>query len=112
MQFRYCPQDCEKPVGKNLGCFLTSQQHELFPSHPWADAELENLMELDTPGLDFPGIVAQATGFISFSLQGLRAPLEAPEPLMTEPGTFGGSCCVVHPVSWGVLDILHVLGLC
>lgn len=39
IQFRYCLQDCEKPVGKNLGCFLTFQQDELFPSDPWADAE-------------------------------------------------------------------------
>lgn len=66
------------------------------------DADLENVLELDAPRLVFPGIIAQATGFISFSLQDLRPPLEAPEPLVPEPGTLGGSCCAVHPQCPGV----------
>lgn len=50
----------------------------LFLSHPWAGAELENVVELDALRLDFPGIIAQATGFIYLSLQDLRAALAAP----------------------------------
>lgn len=55
------------------------------------------MMELDAPKLDFPATIAQATGFISFSLQDLRAPLEALEPLAPESGTLGGSYYDVHP---------------
>lgn len=55
-------------------------------------------MELDAPRLDFPGIIAQAPGFISFSLQDIRAPLA----LLPELGTLGRSCCAVHPQCPGV----------
>lgn len=67
-------------------------------------------MELDARRLLFPGIIAQDSGFFSFSLQDLRATLEAPEALVPEPGTLGRSCCA-STISWGVLDVLHALGL-
>lgn len=59
-------------------------------------------MELDARRLLFPGIIAQDSGFFSFSLQDLRATLEAPEAPVPEPGTLGRSCCAVHPQCPGV----------
>lgn len=74
----------------------------LFLSHPWADAELENVVELDALILDFPGIIAQATVFIYLSLQDLRAALAAPsEGAAVHPQCPG--VCWMYSMSWGSL---------